>query len=108
MDILSFINEKEIVCPLPKKWDELWKLMLKTALPKESKGLVTSQIFERFNLKPPLILGSWYFESDDAKRLRFEEQITWAKEKGILDVVENFIQELNEKDFHYFSGKSEF
>lgn len=106
MKTLEFINKKGIVCPLPKKWNDLYKLMLKTALPTESKGLVTSEIFKKFNLAPPLILGSWWSAPDDEKRLRFEEQITWAKERGILGVIEKFIQELSEKDFYYFDEKT--
>jgi len=68
---------------------------------KQPRSLATSNVFEKFNLKPPLILSGWN-STNDEKRFRFEEQIEWTTENALFEVSENFILGLGQSDFHYY------
>ena len=98
--IINFLKENKIVCPLPNKWNELWKLMIRDVHPKDSKGLVAVQIREKFNLPLPCVLHGWYV-SDEKKKERFKEHIAWAKKHEILPLLENYITKLEKNHFLY-------
>ncbi len=83
---------KDRVCPQPQKWNELWQIL-------KNKQRVGA------GWKPalPLILGAWYHTSNLEKKIRFQEHLTWAEKENQTDEVKEFLNKLNEKDWHHFS-----
>ena len=62
MDLISYLNERKIVCPSPHKWNDWYQILYRSMMPtyiKQPRSLATSDVFEKFNLKPPLILSGW-------------------------------------------------
>lgn len=81
----SFINGR--VCPIPKKWNELYKLVTKEA--------------KTNDLALPLILSAWWDSPDKMKELRFKEHLEYAYDNGLIDEVKKFISKLNEAEWHH-------
>ncbi len=91
-DFEEFVAEFLIegrVCPQPKQWDALWKML-------------PNRVQEGAGWRPalPLILGGWWHSGDDEKRARFIEHIRWAQNHDILNEVADFLRKLGPEDWH--------
>ncbi len=81
------------VCPLPKKWDELYKLLPN----KKRKG-------NGYEPALPLILAAWWDTATMLKALRLREHIEWASEHDSLDAIYEFMKNLKEEEW-FHSGE---
>jgi hypothetical protein len=78
------------VCPQPRKWDELYKLLPNKM--RKGNGWVPSL---------PLILAAWWDTPAMSKILRLREHIEWAAEHESLDVVFEFMKSLKEEEWFH-------
>ena len=87
--LISYCRENGRVCPVPMKWDELWRM-----LPDRSP--------QRVGWEPPLpmILAGWD-APDLAKMQRLEQHLLWAERHGALKVVAEYLRGLTEQDWHH-------
>ena len=90
--LLNYCKSNERVCPLPQKWNELYKLLPN----KKRKGA-------GFIPSVPLILGGWHHSSNLEKILRLKEHIEWADEHGALEQISKFVYSLKEEDWFHFN-----
>jgi hypothetical protein len=77
---------------MPQRWNELWKMLLKSK--DASIGL---------ELNTPLILAAWHESSDEEKACRLKEHLIYSEKVGLIDKVETFLFALNESHW-YHSG----
>ncbi len=77
------------VCPQPRKWSELYELLPNRE--RKGNGWVPAL---------PLILAAWDTPAM-LKMLRLREQIEWAAEHDSLDVVYDFMKNLNEDEWFH-------
>jgi hypothetical protein len=84
--LLTFINSKNYICPNPDKWIELKKLM------------ENNNSTQRF--PPPLILAAWGMTEDWEKSLRLREQINWAERVGLLDLIDEYLRNMEFTEWH--------
>jgi hypothetical protein len=88
--LIDYCSQNDRVCPMPDKWNELWKL-----LPNRSrKG-------SGWEPALPLILAAWHDTPAMLKMLRVREHLEWAEQQGCLDVVDKFLKDLSETDWHH-------
>ncbi len=80
VQLLASLLRLDIVCPLPKFWDEITN--------KFNSGLISEQ-----QMPSPIESKKWYSVSDVQKRDKFFEQITFAHHCGKL---ERYIELLNQ------------
>lgn len=109
IDQLSLMNntKQKIVCPMPKPWDNLHKLICHKSYPEAFKGLEKAPAVRRrlaegykFQIPYPLILTGWS-ASDEGKREQFLEHIKIAQKNNILDIIKVFLFQLKVGDFYY-------
>lgn len=85
--LVDYVKSNNRICPLPKKWDAIFKI-IRNELPP--------------NKLVPLILGAWHFTEDSEKQERLIEQIEFAfslaNEK--TEKFEEAIYELPEIDWY--------
>ena len=81
----SFVNGR--VCPMPKKWDELYKLITKKT--------------NANDLALPLILNAWWDSPNVMKELRFKEHMEYAYDNGVIKEVKEFLSKLDETEWHH-------
>ncbi len=79
--LLDYAASTNRICPQPRQWDDLWRLL----------GCPPS---------PPLILSGWAFSTDREKRLRFREHLEYASSCRLLDVADRFVRELSDAQWH--------
>jgi hypothetical protein len=77
------------VCPQPQPWNKLWKLMS-----------AWGENARREKPPVPLILAAWWATSNAEKRERFQQQLYWANEHGVLPKVTDYLAELDPTDWH--------
>ena len=93
-ELEQYLHSKELVCPMPVKWAELWELMRKEAT---AIGVSVPSIDIQ-----PLVLSGW--EADDrAKNQRFRAQLKYVIEAGLSQSVRDFLSELAPTDWLRFS-----
>lgn len=87
--IEKLIKRNGRVCPQPKEWDTLWRILC--AKPRNSEW------------KPPapLILAAWHETTDAQKRARLAEHIGWARDLHRFDEVQRFLESLAEEQWHH-------
>ena len=78
------------VCPQPKKWDELYKLLPN----RKRKG-------DGYEPALPLILAAWWHTPAMLKTLRLREHIEWASEHNSLDPIYDFMKHLKEEEWFH-------
>jgi len=78
------------VCPQPRKWNELYKLLPN----KVRKGAGWEPAL-------PLILAAWWDTPAMAKMARLREHIEWASEHGCLDIINAFMKNLKEDEWFH-------
>jgi hypothetical protein len=88
--LLSFCRKKGRVCPLPQRWNDLYRMLPKT----QRRGTGWEPAL-------PLILAAWWEASDRQKRERLELHIRWAHDNGALDQIANFLRSLPESEWHH-------
>lgn len=81
----SFIKGR--VCPIPKKWNDLYKLVTRKT--------------KANNLALPLILNAWWDSPDVMKELRFKEHLEYAYDNGLINEVKDFLSKLDETEWHH-------
>jgi hypothetical protein len=92
--LLSYVQEKRRVCPLPQQWDRLYKLLANNKVQRTTE-----------NVPAPLILSAWWNSTDQDKRLRLREHIEIAAKAGILENVDEFLRTLPLDAWHYDSNE---
>jgi hypothetical protein len=82
-NLLKYVSEEGRICPEPDKWHQLWDL-----LPDKHR------VGSGWNPPLPLILAAWEHTTGLEKMLRLQDHIKYAAEKGVLDLVEQFLKNL--------------
>ena len=92
--LLSDLESRGIVCPLPKHWDKLCSVI------KSVKKLKMHPIDKgpQIEVMNPLILAAWG-ASDKSKWERFKYHLAEADQLGILYLAEEFLTKLQPEDF---------
>lgn len=87
---LEEAQKNDRVCPQPRKWNELYKLL-------------PNRVRRGDGWEPavPLILAAWWDTPAMLKILRLREHIEWASEHGCLDVIYEFMQNLMEEEWFH-------
>jgi hypothetical protein len=80
-----FVNGR--ICPIPKKWDELYKLITRKT--------------KANDLGLPLILNAWWDSSNVMKELRIKEHLEYAYDNGTFKEVKEFLYKLDEVEWHH-------
>ena len=89
-DLLSYCLNNGRVCPLPAKWNELWKILTKDR-----------EVQDSLKLNPPLILAAWNESTDQEKMLRLKEQLVYADQNSLIDLAESYLHRLNETHWYH-------
>lgn len=87
-------TKNNCVCPLPDKWNRLYKLLPNRR--RNGSGLEPAL---------PLILASWHDTAAILKAMRLKEHIEWAAANGALDKVHDYIVALPERAWHHYSDE---
>lgn len=87
--LLAFVQVKRRVCPQPRQWYRLWKM-----LPARERV--------EGNWQPalPPILGAWQYTSDLEKQRLLREHIEYAAHHGVLRGVDAFLRGLAPNQWH--------
>jgi hypothetical protein len=88
--LVSYCQENNRVCPMPKQWNELYGL-----LPNKR------QVGAGWIPPLPLILAAWY-EPDSQKASRFKEHLKWANEHDAFTEIDKFLRGLPEDQWFHF------
>ena len=94
-ELMDYAVSNNRVCPMPEKWNELWKTLSKE-----------ENLQGAFKLAPPLILAAWHESTDQEKILRLKEQLIFAEQQGLIDQAESFLHGLNETHWYHSGGGS--
>jgi hypothetical protein len=87
----KYCTSSDRVCPMPMKWNELYK-MLKN----------TKRIGAGYEPSIPLILGAWGNTSDFEKQERLKIHIQWAEDHDQLAEVGKYLRSLKEEDWAHY------
>ncbi len=89
--VLEYVRQNGRVCPMPSKWNELWKML-------PARRRVGS------GSEPPLplILAAWYTPAL-LKMKRLEEHIRYADAHGALVKVDRYLRGLPENEWAHLS-----
>ena len=88
--LVAYCREKDRVCPVPAKWNELWK-----TLPDRVR------VGSGWQPALPLILAAWHHTSNLDKMMRLADHIAWAQDHGVIDKVSAFLRDLPENEWHH-------
>jgi hypothetical protein len=88
-ELLHFVQSEGRICPESGKWHELWEM-----LPDKKR------VGNGWQPPLPLILAAWDNTSGIEKMLRLRQHIEYAGEKGILNVVGQYLRSLSKDDWH--------
>ena len=88
--LIAHCNDSDRVCPVPDRWDELWKML--TDRYRKGAGWEPSL---------PLILNAWWDSSNLDKQTRLREHVEWATSHGCLPEVDAFLRGLPENEWHH-------
>ena len=86
--LFDYVDSNKYICLNPNKWIELKKLM-------EDNNLTNNNRFP-----PPLILGALGFTEDWEKRIRLKQQMHWAEKVGLLDLMDNYLRNLQSSNWY--------
>ena len=89
-NLMGFLNKNGRICPQPKKWNELWKMLPD----RKQKG-------NGWEPSLPLILAAWWEASDEQKAERLKSHVQWAFEHGKLLQIDSYLRNLSDNDWHY-------
>ena len=87
-ELLNYVVENNRICPNPDQWAKLWEM-----LPAKKR--------EGLGWKPPvpLILNAWQNTSGSQKSYRLKTHLHYAKEMGIIKIIDDFLRKLKEEDW---------
>jgi hypothetical protein len=105
-ELLEFVEENEIVCPMPIHWNNLYRLIVRRIHGNEAVDMNVVGIREDFGIETPLILGGWIASNSDKKE-RFLSHIQIAAENNIINHVKQFLMNLSAEDFLHGDGLSQ-
>lgn len=88
--LLKYVRENGRVCPMPRRWNELWKM-----LPDRRR------VGDGWEPPLPLILGAWWDAPAHLKILRLEEHIRYANAHGVFPIVDRYLRQLSDDDWAY-------
>jgi hypothetical protein len=91
--LLAYVAAEGRVCPMPRRWDELWQM-----LPDRR------QIGGVWKPLPPLILAAWWYSTAEDKRERLASHLRYAADHGVLNEVEQYLRGLAPEDWAYGDG----
>jgi len=91
-EVLALAQSNNRVCPQPRKWNELYKLLPNTR-----------RVGHGWKPSIPLILGSWFDSSDMQKMSRLREHIEWAHDNNCLGTICQFLENLKEEEWHHLN-----
>src|SRR6266446_6264737 len=83
--LLEYVRKDSRVCPIPQRWNELWKM-----LPGGRK------VGDDSAPAPPLILAAWWDTPALLKMMRLAEHIRYAEAHGVLVLVDSYLRGLPE------------
>jgi len=89
--LIGWIEEKGVWCPMPNSWNKLWNLL--PGKYRIGSGWVPAL---------PLILAAWHETGLLQKKLRFLDHISWAEERGVIGKIDKFLRDL--PDEQWFRG----
>ena len=89
-DLISFLEEKKVICPQPQQWNALWELLPD----KKRKGL-------GWEPSLPLILAAWWDTPTLAKTIRFKEHIDYAYKMGCIAAVDQMLRSWKDDEWYY-------
>jgi hypothetical protein len=89
-EVLLECTKNNRICPMPPKWDALYRLIASKKRPGDT------------GLPVPLILGGWRLPG---KALILEIQINFAADHNALDEVYSFLLSLSESDWHHTTDR---
>lgn len=89
-EVLRDAQRNGRVCPVPQQWQRLYDQL--PAKQRRGNGWEPSL---------PLILGAWWYTSDQEKQARFHEHLEWAASHGCLADVQAFLQAMPEEQWHH-------
>ena len=89
-NLIKYCQEKNRVCPMPQKWDELWKM-----LPNKKR------IGFAWEPSLPLILAAWHDTPALFKMIRLQEHIKWAETHSFFENVSIFLRTLPENEWFH-------
>ena len=87
--LIAYSRENSRVCPLPMKWQALWKMLPNRV----QKGAGEPAL--------PLILAAWHDTPALLKMARVQEHINWASDHNALKTVSVFLRGLSEDDWFH-------
>ena len=87
--LLSYVKENKRICPQPRYWNELWKML------SDKKHIFMEAC------SSPLILNAWHFSSDEDKSQRLIEHIEYADKIGSLDLVDKYLRNLHATEWYH-------
>jgi hypothetical protein len=87
--LLAFVQVKRRVCPQPRQWYRLWKM-----LPGRKR------VGENWRPALPPMLAAWRYTSDLGKQRRLREHIEYAAHHGVLRKVDAFLRNLAPNQWH--------
>jgi len=89
---------KIFICPKPDKWNEIFENLCRAYEIQTGERLPfhSSEMSGTGGPPVPLILGGWVFTSNLDKKIRWEQTIKWAKERGL-----DHLLDIEESDMHY-------
>ena len=88
--LIAYCREKNRVCPLPQRWNELWEM-----LPDRRRH------GHGWDPALPLILAAWDHSPAMLKMVRLAEHIEWAAKHGALEGIGKFLRSLTEDQWFH-------
>jgi hypothetical protein len=89
-ELTSYCQQNGRVWPQPRLWQALYEL-----LPERR------QVGAGYIPAAPLILGGWWYSTDQDKSMRLKEHIQWAADHGALERVTHYLHGLQESEWHH-------
>jgi hypothetical protein len=86
--LLDYVRENGRVCPVPHRWNELWKM-----LPSRRR------VRDGWEPPLPLILAAWRSTPVLMKMMRLEQHIRYAEAQGVLADMDRYLRGLPEEDW---------
>ena len=86
--LVDFVLDNGRVCPLPDRWNELWKM-----LPSRRR------VGNGWEPPLPLILAAWWNTPALMKIVRLEEHIQYAEAHGVLVDIDRYLRRLPEDEW---------
>ena len=93
-ELVSFVRENRRVCPVPRRWNELWEM-----LPSRRR------VGDSWEPPLPLILAAWWHTPPFMKMLRLQEHIEYAKAHGVLADIDRYLRGLPEEDWAHLGDR---